>query len=155
MPGKQMELLVGGSADWGTPVRFDEATLKAQYEARMMARMAVAGSRAYYLKLRIVGVDDMDNEGEVPEGWGALEFQDTDGDWLRGQSSWYRADGEDRGAWTFSSGTGKWEHATGSAEMLLYYMPEDFTSDLPPEGPIRFFAFLEGSGEIEAPALGT
>ncbi len=153
MSPHQVEILVGGSADWGAPVRSDEATLKTQYEAYMMARIAVLDGDTHYLKLRIVGIDEIDADGEVPAGWGALEFQDHDGDWLRGHVDWYRRDGVDGGSWRFTGGTGKWSGADGTIEVVLYGMPLDLDAPRPPVGPSRYFGWLDGSGELSAPAL--
>lgn len=149
---KRVEIAAGGSADWSTPVRVDGAQLQAAYEGLFSVRLAVDGS-PHYLKMRIVGVDEMDNDGEVPSGFGALEFQDEDGEFIRGRSDWFRADGRDQGTWTFTSGTGKWEGIGGKVPMLLNYMSTDLEAKLPPSGPITFVGFLEGTGEIEIPAL--
>ena len=153
MAAQRVEILTGGSADWGAPVRFDEETLKTWYEAYLMNRFTFADGQVHHLKLRIVGIDVIDNDGEVPSGWGSLEFQDLDGDYLRGHVDWYRRNNEDGGTWTFSSGTGKWQGASGTAELALYGMPQDLDAEMPPRGPIRYYGWLEGTGEIDAPAL--
>jgi hypothetical protein len=153
MAVQRVEIAVGGSADWSTPVRVDEETLQAAYHGSFMARFAFPDGRSHYLKMRIVGVDEMGNDGEVPSGFGALEFQDGDGDVLRGRTDWYRSDGADRGTWSFNSGSGKWEGASGKVDMLLHYLPDDLDVQLPPKGPIRFIGFLEGAGEMEVPRL--
>jgi hypothetical protein len=152
MGSQRVEVAAGGSADWSTPVRVDEAQLQAPYEGIFSVRLAVGGT-SHYLKMRIIGVDEMDNEGEVPSGFGALEFQDEDGDYIRGRTDWFRADGADQGTWTFNSGTGKWAGINGKIPMLLNYMADDLAAVLPPPGPIRFVGFLEGAGEIELPNL--
>ncbi|MHA6795612.1 hypothetical protein ACVGVM_19140 [Pseudonocardia bannensis] len=153
MAAQHVEIAAGGNADWSTPVRVDDSLLQASYQGIFMVRFAFADGRSHYLKMRIVGVDEMDNDGEVPSGFGALEFQDADGHRLRGRTDWYRADGADRGTWSFNSGTGKWEGASGKVEMLLNYMADDLDAELPPKGPIRFVGFIEGAGEIDAPGL--
>lgn len=153
MPTRNVQVMAGGSADWGAPVRFDEQTMKTWYEAYLMNRFEFDDGRVQYLKLRIVGIDEIDNDGEVPAGWGSLEFQDLDGDWLRGHVDWYRRDGRDGGTWTFSTGTGKWKGTTGTIELVLYGMPQDLDAEMPPRGPIRYYGFLEGKGQLEGPNL--
>jgi hypothetical protein len=143
----------GGHADWSTPVRIDDAQLQASYQGIFVCRFSFESAGSHYLKMRIVGVDEMDNAGEVPSGFGALEFQDADGDLLRGRTDWFRSDDRDQGTWTFNSGTGKWAGATGRVSMLLNYMSDVLGTSLPPSGPIRFVGFIEGSGEIDVPAL--
>lgn len=149
--GVAVNVIVGGSADWGAPVRSSEDLLRTWYEAYLMGRFEFADGERHYLKLRIVGIDEIDNEGEVPSGWGSLEFQDADGDWLRGHTDWYRRDGQDYGTWTFSSGTGKWEGATGTVELVLFGMPQDLEMEQPPTRASRYFGFLEGRGALDAP----
>ncbi|WP_214371230.1 hypothetical protein [Pseudonocardia sp. H11422] len=153
MATQRVEITAGGNADWSTPVRVDESMLQGSYQGIFMARFAFADGRAHYLKMRIVGVDEMDNDGEVPSGFGALEFQDADGDVLRGRTDWYRSDGADRGTWSFASGTGKWKGTNGKLEMLLTYLADDLTMKLPPRGPVRFIGFIEGAGDIDVPGL--
>ncbi|MGH2970258.1 MAG: hypothetical protein ACRDK0_14540 [Solirubrobacteraceae bacterium] len=153
MAAQNIEIMCGGSADWGAPVRASATLSKTWYEAYLMNRFALEDGSVHYLKLRIVGIDEIDEDGEVPSGWGSLEFQDGDGDVLCGHTDWCRRDGVDGGVWTFSSGTGKWEGATGSAELVLYGMPEDLEMEQPPRDASRYYGFLEGTGRIDAPAL--
>ncbi|MEV1290454.1 hypothetical protein [Micromonospora sp. NPDC049679] len=153
MASQRVEIASGGHADWSTPVRVDESILQGSYQGIFMCRFTFEGGAAHYLKMRIIGVDEMDNDGEVPSGFGALEFQDSDGDVLRGRTEWYRRDGVDRGTWTFASGTGKWKGAAGKVDMFLTYMADELGTKLPPSGPIRFIGFLEGTGELDAPQL--
>ncbi|UGS37224.1 hypothetical protein [Capillimicrobium parvum] len=58
---RRVEIAAGGSADWSTPVRVDDAQLQAAYEGLFSVRLAVDGT-SHYLKMRIVGVDEMENE---------------------------------------------------------------------------------------------
>jgi hypothetical protein len=153
MAAQRVDIAAGGSADWSTPVRIDDSTLQASYQGIFMVRLSVDGGESHYLKMRIVGVDEMDNDGEVPSGFGALEFQDADGDYIRGRTDWFRADEKDQGSWTFNSGTGKWEGISGKVPMLLTYMADPLDAVLPPPGEVRFVGFLEGSGEIDVPGL--
>jgi hypothetical protein len=149
----KLEITVGGIADMATPMRVDENLSRGVYEGFFMCKLTVAGGSPHYLKLRVVGSDDFDNEGEVPVGWGMLQFEDPDGDIMRGRTDWYRADEQDRGTWTWSSGTGKWEGVTGTAEMVLNYTTHDPITEIPPTSPVRFYGFIEGEGDMDAPAL--
>lgn len=149
MAVEAVRAMIGGSANWGQPVRFDDSTLKTWYEAFLMGRFELGDGEMHYLKLRIVGIDEIDNDGEVPAGWGSLEFQDRDGDYLRGHTDWYRKEGLDYGTWTLSSGTGKWEGTTGRLELVLYGMPQDLEMAQPPTIASRYFGWLEGEGTLE------
>jgi hypothetical protein len=149
MAARPVRVMIGGSADWGQPVRYDGTTLKTWYEAYLMGRFEIGDGDMHYLKLRIVGIDEIDNEGEVPAGWGSLEFQDRDGDYLRGHTDWFRKDDVDYGTWTISSGTGKWEDAKGKIELVLYGMPQDLEMEQPPRTASRYFGWLEGEGTLE------
>lgn len=150
MAARTVHVLVGGSADWGTPVRASDELLKTWYEAYLMAKFEFEDRQVHYFKLRIVGIDEIDNDGDVPRGWGSLEFQDLDGDSLWGHVDWYRRDGLDRGTWTFASGTGKWQGTTGTVDLALFGGPQDHDAEMPPRGPIRYFGWLDGTGEIDA-----
>src|SRR4051794_37913714 len=66
----KLEITVGGIADMATPMRVDENLSRGVYEGFFMCKLTVAGGSPHYLKLRVVGSDDFDNEGEVPVGWG-------------------------------------------------------------------------------------
>ncbi|MCW2952997.1 MAG: hypothetical protein JWQ48_2167 [Conexibacter sp.] len=152
MTVQHVEVLTGGNAQWGTPVRCDETKLQTAYEAALMNRFTLANGQVHYLRLRIVGIDEIDNDGEVPYGSGALEFQDADGDKMRGRVEWLRPEEIYLGTWTIASGTGKWTGANGTIELLLNGMHED-PQDGPPTGPTRYWGFLEGSGQLELPAI--
>ena len=149
MATHRVKALVGGSADWALPVRCGESMLRCTYEAYLMGRFVLDDDQTHYLKLRIAGVDDIDADGEVPSGWGSLEFQDRDGDYLLGHTDWYRRDGVDYGTWTLSSGTGKWQGTSGKIELVLYGMSQDLTMEQPPARASRYFGWLEGEGTLE------
>jgi hypothetical protein len=153
MPAQAVEILTGGSAVWGDPVRLDETIQRTPFQASLMNRFTFADGQVHYLKLSMIGIDEVDNDGEVPTGHGTMEFRDTDGDVLWGESDWFRPDGQDIGIWRFASGTGKWEGATGTIDVVLHGMFEDLELELPPKGPTRYFGFIEGTGSIDAPRL--
>lgn len=153
MAAQKLEIVSAGRADWMIPIRVEEDLLKVAYEAWFMSRLTLGDGDVHYLRLRFFGVDEMDNEGEVPSGFGILEFQDDGGDILRGRTDWYRRDGVDRGTWTLDSGTGKWQDAEGTAEMVLHYMPDDLAVELPPTRPVLCYAIVEGTGELSTPNL--
>jgi hypothetical protein len=148
-----VKVLTGGSAEWGDPVRLDAEIQRTPFVASLMNRFVFADGQVHYLKLHMIGVDEVDNDGEVPTGHGSMEFRDTDGDLLWAESDWYRPDGADIGVWTFASGTGKWADATGTVDVVLHGMFDDLNQVLPPPGPARYFGFVEGTGTIDAPHL--
>jgi hypothetical protein len=152
MAAHRVEVLTGGSAQWGTPVRCDDDKLQTAYEASLMNRFTLGNGQVHYLRLRIVGIDEIDNNGDVPYGSGALEFQDADGDTMRGRVEWLRPEDEYAGTWTIASGTGKFAGAAGSIALELNGMHEPALSG-PPVGPSRYWGFLVGNGELELPSL--
>jgi hypothetical protein len=144
-----LQITAGGSAEWGEPIPVAGGSFQTTYEAHVAVRFVIANAEPIYFRLRIIGVDDIDSEGEVPSGWGAMELQDPDGDVLYGRVDWWRRGQDDGGDWFFESGTGKWRDCQGRAEMLfLFGGPEDRFAPMPPTGPIRFYGFLEGSGQL-------
>jgi hypothetical protein len=148
-----VEVLTGGSAEWGNPVRLDGDIQRAPFVASLMNRFTFADGRVHYLKLHMIGMDEVDNDGAVPRGRGTMEFRDTDGDLLWAESDWMRPDGCDIGVWTLTSGTGKWAGATGTVEVGLHGMYDDPDQIVPPPGPARYWGFMEGTGTIDAPGL--
>jgi hypothetical protein len=153
MAGQKVVITTGGIGDWHTPVRVDDKLSKAAYEANLATRVVFENGPTVHLKMRFVGIDDVLEDGAVPVGFGLLEAQDADGDWLRGRIDWFTEDGIDRGRYTFSSGTGKWEGVEGTVDVTLFALPEDLEVEMPPRGPIRFYGFFEGEGELTVPNL--
>ncbi|MCW2953001.1 MAG: hypothetical protein JWQ48_2171 [Conexibacter sp.] len=153
MAAQAVEVLTGGSAEWGNPVRLDKEIQRTPFVASLMNRFTFDDGRVHYLKLHMIGIDEVDNDGEVPTGHGSMEFRDTDGDLLWAESDWFRPDGVDEGVWTFASGTGKWAGASGKIDVVLHGMFDDREQILPPPGPSRYFGFIEGTGKIDAPGL--
>jgi hypothetical protein len=155
MTAQAVQVLTGGSAEWGDPVRLNENIQRTPFVASLMNQFTFADGQVHYLKLHMIGIDEVDNDGEVPTGHGSMEFRDTDGDLLWAESDWFRPDGADIGVWTFASGTGKWKGTTGTVDVVLRGMFADLEQVLPPPGPSRYFGFVEGTGTLDAPDLGT
>lgn len=153
MAAQAVEVLTGGSAEWGEPVRLNDEIQRTPFQASLMNRFTLGNGEVHFLKLSMVGIDEVDNDGEVPTGQGNMEFRDTDGDLLWAESDWFRPDGVDEGIWRFRSGTGKWKGASGTVDVVLHGMFHDLHEEMPPKGPSRYWGFIEGSGEIDAPAL--
>jgi hypothetical protein len=161
MSAQKVDIFVAGSAIWATPVRLGPDTLRTPYQASLMNRFCFADGQVHYLKLHMIGIDEINNEGMVVTGNGTMQFQDADGDLLRGESDWFLPEGPDErgrtpenlGTMTFSSGTGKWSGTTGTAELRCYGMYAALDQPLPPADDTKYFAIFEGTGELDAPGL--
>jgi hypothetical protein len=161
MAAQKIEVFMAGSAVWASPARVAENTLRTPYQASLMNRFTFEDGQAHYLKLHMIGVDEIDNEGTVVTGNGTMEFQDADGDLLRGESDWFLPSGPDErgrtpenlGTMTFTWGTGKWKGAQGKAELRCYGMYSDPDQVIPPVHDTKYFAVFEGDGELDAPGL--
>lgn len=153
MARQKVLVTTAGIGDWRTPVRVDDDLSRAAYEAHLCTRVVFEDGPTVHLKTRFVGIDDVTEDGAVPAGFGIVEAQDADGDWLRGRIDWFIEDGVDRGTYTFSSGTGKWKEVDGTVDVVLFALPEDLEAEMPPRTPIRFYGFFEGEGELSVPNL--
>ena len=154
MPKQQVHILAGGSAQWGRPVKKNEELLTTVYEAVLMVRFTFKDQRMHHLIGQISGMDDINAAGEVPTGFGYIDFRDEDKDRLHAHVDWYEGGGEAGGRFKFLSGTGKWEGVAGEMDLKLWGGPVDASTVLPSEQPIQFAGFLEGRGELELPSFG-
>jgi hypothetical protein len=161
MANQNVDIFIAGSAIWAAPARIAENTLRTPYQASLMNRFVFEDGQVHYLKLHMVGVDEIDNDGAVVTGNGTMEFTDADGDLLRGESDWFLPEGPDErgrvpenlGTMTFASGTGKWSGTTGTADLRCYGMYSDPAQAIPPIADTKYFAVFEGAGQLDAPGL--
>ncbi|MCW2953002.1 MAG: hypothetical protein JWQ48_2172 [Conexibacter sp.] len=161
MTAQHVGIFIAGSAVWAAPARVAENTLRTPYQASLMNRFTFEDGQVHYLKLHMIGVDEIDNGGAVVVGNGTMQFEDADGDLLRGESDWFLPEGPDErgrtpenlGTMTFSSGTGKWRDTTGTAQLRCYGMYADPEQVIPPVADTKYFAVFEGDGRIDAPGL--
>lgn len=145
----------GGTANWSTPVRVGEDHWRANFETFLLHRYTFPDGRKVYVRTRYAGVDDINTAGEVFNGFGSMEGSDSDGDWLHGKIEFEMNEpgSEDWGkaVYTFQYGTGKWEGVSGQIKGDLWAEPEKHDQEMPPPGPIRFWGFVEGEGELDLP----
>ena len=85
MPDEQVSVVVGAAADWGHPVRLDDETSTVCFEAWTMNQLTFADGRTFSSRGVMIGMDDVLDDGQVPKGFAAVEWQDADGDCLRGR----------------------------------------------------------------------
>jgi hypothetical protein len=156
-----VQFTCGGIAHWGVPVGVEPGMVKVAFEAQLGQRLAFEGGPTIFLKTRFVGLDDIAADGTIPGGFGFVEAQDADGDFLYGRVDWSADGGADfagrgelwGGRFTFSSGTGKWHEAHGEINAKLWAVPQHLDAAMPPTEPIMVYAFLEGDGALDTPGL--
>jgi hypothetical protein len=161
MSEQHVDVFMAGSAIWSSPARVGENLLRTPYQASLMNRFTFADGQVHYLKLHMVGIDVLDNDGVVTTGDGTMELMDADGDVLRGESLWFlpeapfekRRTPENLGTMTFTSGTGKWEGASGTAELECHGLYSDPEQTIPPVADTKYFAVFEGVGRLDVPRL--
>lgn len=141
----------GGTAEWSTPVRVDANTWRANYETLLVHRYTFDDGRQIHVRTRYAGVDDVNAEGVAFGGFGSHEGMDDDGDWLHGHLDWIVREDYQAGLYTFHYGTGKWEGVSGSIEAPVWAEPTKHDQEMPPKGPVRFWGFIEGEGDLTLP----
>lgn len=144
----------GGTAQWQTPIRIDADELKASYETHMVFRFTFDDGRTVHVRGRFAGIDDIKDDGTVYGGFGNLEGLDEDGDRLFGRIDWIKRGDYEAAGLSFAAGTGKWAGVSGAFEAPVWAMPDLHDQPMPPTGPVRFWGFLEGDGELSIPNLG-
>jgi hypothetical protein len=103
------------------------------------------------VRTRYAGIDDISADGTVYAGIGNFEGMDDDGDWNHGRIDWIIRDDYQAAVFNFLYGTGKWEGASGAIEAPVWAEPEKHRQVMPPQGPIRFWGYIEGEGELTLP----
>jgi hypothetical protein len=149
----RVRLAGGGTANWSTPVRVSDTTWRATYETLSVHRYTLEDGRRIHSRTRYQGVDDVDGRGEFTGGFGSFEGVDDDGHWLHGCIDWGIRGEQYVGIYVFQFGTGKWEGAGGAIETVVWAEPDRADQVMPPTGPIRFWGFHEGEGELSLPRL--
>ncbi len=154
-----VRFLGGGTADWEKPVQIGPGSFRATYQTYITQRFEFENGRVVHVRTRYEGVDDIELSSEIPVngGFGHIEGVDEDGDLLFGRVDWVvrASDSYEGGRYTFSGGTGKWEGVNGTIEASVWARPEDPGQVMPPDGPVRFWGFIDGEGELDVPNLGT
>ena len=142
-----------GTADWEKPVQIGTNQWRANYKTYLVTRFKTAAGQQVYVKTRYSGVDEIVLDGTVTGGFGHIEGQDQDGDWMFGRVDWEVRGDYEGGIYTFLGGTGKWEGSSGVLQAPVWAVPEDHDQAMPPTTPIRFYGFIEGEGELELPGF--
>jgi hypothetical protein len=155
MMALHVHLLGGGTADWEKPVQIGPSSYRATYQTYITKRFSFENGRVVHVRTRYEGVDDIELDSAIPVngGFGHIEGVDEDGDRLYGRVDWVVEGEYEGGRYAFSGGTGKWEGVSGTIDAALWARPEDPDQVMPPEGPVRFWGFLEGEGELDVPSL--
>lgn len=149
----QVMMTAGGTANWEKPVRIGLDQWRASYQTFLVTRYTFDNGRKVHVKTRYSGVDDINLDGTVTGGFGHIEGRDENDDWLFGRVDWEVRGDYEGGIYTFLDGTGKWKGVSGEIRAAVFAVPEDFEQVMPPTGPIRFYGFIEGSGELVVPNL--
>jgi hypothetical protein len=151
-----VRVLGGGTADWEKPVQIGQSSYRATYQTFITTRFGFDDGRVVHVRTRYEGVDDIELDSEIPVngGFGHIEGVDEDGDRLYGRVDWVVKDEYEGGRYTFFGGTGKWKGVSGTVDASVWARPEDPDQVMPPEGPVRYWGFIDGEGELELPNLG-
>jgi hypothetical protein len=144
-----------GTANWSTPIRVEENVWKANYETFFVHRYAFDDGRQIHVRTRYAGVDDISADGTVFAGIGSFEGMDDDGDWHHGRIDWIIRGDYQAGVYNFLFGTGKWQGVEGALEAPVWAEPEKVDQVMPPTGPIRFWGYIEGEGDLTLPNFGS
>jgi hypothetical protein len=151
MATNKVHILGAGMAQWEKPSRKDEQLQTMNYETFLMFRFTFADGRRFHMPARISGMDDINEKGEVPSGFGYIDFHDEDKDFLYAYVVWKEVDNAESGYFTFRSGTGKWRGASGELTLDLWGAPAFANTVLPANEPVKFVGFLEGEGVLHLP----
>jgi hypothetical protein len=151
MASERVTFTAAGTAEWSAPARDSATQSQVLYHSRFMGRLTRADGTEHYLKINVLGMDVITDEGEVPSGYGSVDADDKDGDRLCGRVVWSEK-GQDLwgGDFTFVHGTGKFAGATGEIEVRLQAEFEG-NIPLPPTAPCRVFGFMDGGGTLTLP----
>jgi hypothetical protein len=146
-------MTAGGTANWEKPVQIGPDQWRASYQTFLVTRYTFGSGRQVHVKTRYTGVDEISLDGTVTGGFGHIEGRDEDDDRLFGRVDWEVRPDYEGGIYTFLGGTGKWKDASGEIRAAVWAVPEDADQVMPPPGPIRFYGFIDGEGELSVPNL--
>ena len=154
MSKQQIHIMGAGMAQWEKPSRKDENLQTMNYETFLMFRFTFGDGNRFHMPSRISGMDDINAKGEVPSGFGYIDFHDEQKDFLYAYVVWKEENGAESGCFTFRSGTGKWKGASGELTLDLWGAPAFADTVLPSDKPEKFVGFLEGKGVLDLPHFG-
>lgn len=151
MDGSKVHMVAGGTARWGRQVPKDAKTNTVCYEADIMTKLTVwaPDERVSYHRSTYIGMDEVEADGRVPTGFGSVQLEDIrTGELLIGRVDWWEEGGRDLGTFSFESGTGFWENATGRIDVVLEFCALEPDGDLTSGDPVAVMGFLEGTGQF-------
>lgn len=149
MTDRDVTFLAGATARWGRQLRKSDRLMTVCYEADVMAKLTLDGGAPAYMRGIFAGMDDVDEHGEVPVGFGVVNFSDIkSGDELRGRVDWFLSEGQDKGTFHFEDGTGAWSGVRGSIPVELAFTTKEPNALLNVGSPVEVMGFLEGSGRL-------
>jgi hypothetical protein len=151
MATENVTFIAAGTAEWSAPARESATQSQVLYHGRFMGRMIRADGTEHFLRMNVLGMDVITDEGEVPTGYGSVEADDNEGDMLVGKVVWSDK-GQDiwGGDFTFVHGTGKFAGASAQIEVKLQAEFEG-NIPLPPTAESRVFGFMDGGGTLTLP----
>ncbi|WP_214371233.1 hypothetical protein [Pseudonocardia sp. H11422] len=147
----KVEMTCGGIADWHRKLPISETMRTVPYEATMIAKLTVEGQDApSYCRAIWSGMDEVDDAGHAPTGFGLGSFQDIrTGDRLVFRVDWYSDERQEyKGTFQVSSGTGKWLNVTGEIEVDLEFCAVHEGESVAADDPVLAMGFLEGRGTL-------
>lgn len=137
------QIQAGGVAVWGKAMPTSKGLSGFTYETEGTLKLSIDGRDPAYFYVYMTGLDNIDTEGTVRDGFGNATLTDIDGDNIHVKVDWFwdTQSLEDRGRFTLWSGSGKWNGVSGELDVVL--KPTLSGED------DRFGAFLEGQGNVE------
>lgn len=133
-------LAAGGVADWGEFMETESGLSSFTYSTEGTVRLSIDGRGDFYFYGYMTGMDHIDSDHIVTEGFGNMRFTDIDGDCIFTRVDWFWKDDKDQGVFRLFRGTGKWKGISGEIAVVL--KPALTGSES------RFGAFMEGEGAV-------
>lgn len=151
MADSKVHMIAGGTARWGRQLPVDAKTNTVCYEADIITKLSVwtPDEHVSYHRSTYIGMDEVEADGRVPTGFGRVRLEDIrTGDLLLGRVDWWEEEGRDLGTFSFDSGTGFWENASGRIDVVLQFCTLEPDGDLSSGDPVAVMGFLEGTGQF-------
>jgi hypothetical protein len=148
---RNVEMACGGIANWHRKLPISETMRTVPYEVTMVAKLTIEGEDGpSYCRALWAGMDEVDQAGHAPTGYGLGSFQDMrTGDRLLFRVEWFSDEQQEyKGVFRITSGTGKWLDLTGEIPVDLEFCAVHEGDSVAADDPVLALGFLEGRGTL-------